>query len=546
MNLRTPADCLEAIKRLNPLQAEASQRALQEILTTLIEGSPPPNQHLEVLEAARELLAEVQAEVAKSYALHPLPPGSHEDGVLSRVTQLWRLMARSYAHVTRRDAAAGTLDDQRALLCQRRVFYHGMVVLEYMRAHRMVPGQAWLELHESFSMAEAQGVARVRAADTLNAVWHAQSPVEAFIAVLLVDLGNPYGRASREFGWICRWAQRFAPYCNLLGEGESQAGSKPTAYGLDLGTDHGLRPIGTLLEGAALRRFDGAKLADQIQAVLNQFKQGMKPAALGLGEDCPTEASARLLVSLYRPWGLGSAGRRFPRRAARGELELTGDWLAIGFHIAGKRFEQPGETPLPRSLHSDISLLTFGEKVDAVEPIDAETQKRKLAEKLGFVCERLQLQDQSVGGFRVRSRPNGELLEFHQLVGVRPPDSNLFMLGQISWLMFREDASLEAGINLLNGKPWVIAVRQTSLKPGGRGAYQQAFQLPEVPALKKPETLVLPGGWHQPQRVIEILENGATRQVRLTQALVRGANFDQVSFELLNAHASDARRGSSR
>lgn len=533
MDYRNPAECLEAINNLHPVNVDETHATLTTMLQTLADASPAANQHLEVLEACREAVALAQAETARHYALQPLPPDSAGNATLLRVVGLWRLMARSYAQITRRDAAAGTLDDQRALLSQRRVFYAGQSALEYFRAHRALPAQVWAELHESFSMAEAQGVARVRVADALNEVWHAQSATEAFIAVLLVDLSNPFGRSSREFGWICRWAQRFAPYCDLLAEGEVGDEVKPTAYGLNLGLDHGLRPIGVLAKGAALRRFEGAKLAGQIQAVLNQFKQGVRPVALGLGEDCPVEASARLLLSLYRPWGLGSAGRKFPRRGCQGRAELTSDWLSVGFHVGGRLFEQPIGGSTPRSLRSDITLLTFGERAAEADAADSAQQRQREAEKHGFVCEHWEMLDQSVGGFRLQHRPRAERIEYHQLVGIRPPDSAHFLLGQISWLMYREDGVMEIGVQMLNGMPKVVAVRQIGLNAGPRSAYQQAFWLPETPALKRPPSVVLPGAWYQPHRVIEV-HDGRPRQFRLTQLLLRGANFDQVAYEVVS------------
>jgi len=533
MDYRNPAECLDLLKRLNPVNSDETQAELTLILEGLLGGTAASNQHLEVLEAARTSIDVVQEQLARRYAAHPLPPDGVENETLRRVVALWCLMANSYAHITRRDAAEGTLDDERALLAQRRVFYFGLALLEYFRAHRTVPARMWADLHESYSMAEAQGVANVRVADPLNEVWRAQSAVEAFISFLLVDLSNPFGRSEREFNWVCRWAQRFAPYCSLHGAGDSDPSIKPTTYGLDLAMDHGLKPIGLLVAShTTLRRFDGSKLAGQIQAVFNQLKQGVKPATLGLGENCPTDASAKLLVSLYRPWGLASVGRRFPRRGGRGRVEMTGDWLAIGFHVQGKVFEQPGGMTTTRSLRSDITLLTFGERASEVANTNDEQQHRRAAEKLGFSCEHWEMLDQSVGGFRLRQRPQAERLEHHQLIGIRPPDGEHFLLGQVSWLMYRDDGTLEVGVNMLNGMPKVVAMRQVGALRGGHGAYQQAFTLPDTPALKKPASLVLPGGWFQPHRVIEVYD-GKSRQVRLVQLLQRGANYDQVSYEVL-------------
>jgi hypothetical protein len=533
MDYRKPADCLDALRRLNPLDIEATHRTLAQILEDQLDAQPAPNQHLEVVETLRAPLALVQHELAKRYASHPLPPASVENRHLERVIGLWRLMARSYADIMHRDAAAGTLDDQRALLAQRRVHYTTQPLIEHFRAHRSLPNGLWAQLHESYAMAEALGVAGTRVTDPLNEVWQAQSAAQAYVAALLIDIANPFGRGEREFNWVCRWAQRFAPHCRLFSTAEDEADAKPTRYGLDLATDHGLRPLGMLADGPTIRHFDGSQLAGQIHAIMAELKQGVAPAELGLGADCPADAAARLLVSLYRPWGLASIGRRFRRRRTNGEVELTGDWLAIGFHVQGKLFEQPKYPTVMRSLRSDIALLTFGERVEGVEPADPEQRRRRDAEKLGFVCEKWEMLDESVGGFRLRRVPKAERLEHLQLVALRPPDGEHFLLGQISWLVYHADGLMEVGVNLLSGLPKVVAVRQTGIARGQHGGYQQAFWLPESTAMKKPASLVLPAGWFQPHAVIE-LHDDSKQHLRLVQALARGPNFDQVSYEAVS------------
>lgn len=543
MDYRNAAECLNLLQRLPPISnVDERHAALSIMVVGMLEALPPPNQHLEVLEAARPLIASVQAEFARRYTMHPLPPDSLENEILLRVDTLWRNLARSYARIIRHDAHDGTLDDQRALLFQRRVFYAGQAVIEYFRAHRAVQEGLWAELHESHAAAEDAGITRVRVSDPLNEVWKAQSTLEAYAAVLLVDLANPYGRTERELNWICRWAQRFAPYCDLGVDGEVQ---KPNIYGLDPGADHGLRPIGLLAQSVRLHRFDGSKLAGQIQAVLAQFKQGVKPAALGLGEDCGVEPCSRLLLSLYRPWGLASAGRRFPRRGSRGAVELSGDWLAIGFHIDGKVFEQPrlyGRTP---GLNTDLSLLTFGERVPLAEtPAQAMQRRQREAEQLGFVCERWEVLDQSVSGFRLQRRPRAERLEHHQLVGIRPQDGERFLLAHVSWLMYRADGILEVGVHILTGVPALVTVRTVGLR-SGRAPFQQGFALPATPALKTEATLVLPAGWFHPQGIIEVHQDGALRQLRMLQLVQKGTNFDQVSFEALPPSAAPGARAES-
>ncbi|MCK9985845.1 MAG: cyclic-di-GMP-binding protein [Azoarcus sp.] len=546
MGYHDPVECLELLDRLHPLNVDETHRLLSEMVPALQRNPPAPDQHLEILEAARPHVALAQSAMASRYAAHPLPPDSAENATLRSVVTLWQAMARSYGQVARTSGAEILPADRRALLAQRRIHYAGMVPLEYFRAHRALPKGTWTALHDGFCAAEALGVATTRVPDALNDIWKAQSPAEAFVAVLLVDLANPYGRSERDLGWVCRWAQRFAPYCELLGGPDGET-PQPAAYGLDLGADHGLRPLGVLAPSAALRRFDGSKLAGQIQAVLKQFKQGVTPSSLGLGADCPVDASAKLLLSLYRPWGLASAGRRFPRRGTQGRAELTAGWSSIAFHVSGKPFEQPPIYATQRSLRSDISLLTFGERVTQAEnPRWNENERRRAAARLGFTCEHWQVADHSVSGFRLYQDPHTQRLEHHQLVGVRPPDGEHYLLAQLSWLMYRADGVMEAGVQVLPGLPRVVAVRPFGLTGNVHEAFLEGFLLPPTPALKAESSLILPAKWFQPQRVIDVVDGGQRYQLRLTKAILRGPDFVQVSYEALESPAPGAKPGSAR
>jgi len=527
LDYREPADCLEMLRRLHPTDLDASHAKLVEMVSTLLAYPPAPDEHLEVLEAARSTIAFVQAELALRYAAHPLPPDDIENETLARVAGLWADLARSCALILRRDTEYHSLEDQHALLAQRRIHYTGQGLLEYFRAHRAVPAGHWTQLHESYSVAEKMGVSRTRVSDPLNEVWRAQSSAEAYAAALLVDLANPYGRNQREFLMVCRWAQRFAPYCLLQTPGAAEAGGK---YGLDLTLDHGLRPINLLSPSLTLRRFDGQRLGSQIQAARAQLKQGVSPISLGLGEDCGADAANRLLVSLYRPWGLSATGRKYPRRGSRGRADVIFDWNAIAFYHQGRPFILPKTPKRGTSLASDMNLLTFGERADAVDWDD--TQRDAYIREHGLLLQQWQVADQSVGGFRLQRQPQGGRTEHHQLLGIRPPDSEQFLLGRVSWLMFRTDGMLEAGIYILPGIPQAVAVRSPGMGPAARNDYHLGFLLPAVPALGTEASLVLPLGWFQPQRPVEI-HGEPPLKISLGNLMQRGSNFDQVSFASL-------------
>ncbi|MCL2657649.1 MAG: hypothetical protein FWD62_09555 [Betaproteobacteria bacterium] len=525
-DVSNPEACIAWLAELNPTNVLETHTRLTEFLNHLLMQPPTPIQHLEIMEAARTTVEFVQTELSQRYAARPLPPLSAEEALLRSVLNLWSLMLRTYSLIAQRSALDPLFIERRPMLAQRRIHYHGDLILEYYRARREVPTGMWAELHRYYASAEDWHVATVRVAEPLNETWRAQSCVEAYISLLLVDAANPYGRTPREFVWILRWAQRFAPHCNLYKDVNLTAKS---SYAIDLAQDAGLRPVGTVAPVPSLRRVDSERLAAHIQAIVSQFKRGTAPAALGLGEDCVQPACARLLVSLYRPWGLAAAGRRFPRKHAKGTIEMATDLPSIGYFISGRPFEQPSRVRTG-TYRDAAAVFTFGEQVEAAQPTEAEIYAR--APQFGMSFEEWKIEDQSVSGFRISREVQGSRIDHRQLLALHPGDGESFILAEISWLMYHNDGRLFAGLSLMPGKPEMVAVRLQNPKGGGglRENYQQAFLLPAVSALKSEPTLVLPAGWYHADRILEVCGDEENFQVRLVKLTSRGTNFDRAVF----------------
>ena len=62
-----------------------------------------------------------------------------------------------------------------------------------------------------------------------------------------------------------------------------------------------------------------------------------------------------------------------------------------------------------------------------------------------------------------------------------------------------------------------------------------------VGALATPlAALVLPPAWFKKDRILEVQDGDERQQVRLLKVLMRGANFDQCSFEAVEQEVSPA------
>lgn len=521
------SQCLEFVQRVNATNVEHAMSALLELLEGMAVASPEPAGHLQVLEEARQTLDFVLGEASKRYASRPLPPSSTEEEVLLRVTRLWSIMSTNYGFIAQRASISANpaLNEQRTLLTQRRIQYHTLCMVEYFRARREMPVGLWQDLHSQYLAAEHGGFADIRVPDSLNETWGAQSAKECYVAALLIDAASPYSRTPREFTWLVRWAQRFSPYCTLQ-QGFS-AQDKTSTFVLDVESDCGLRPAGPVATAAQLCSLNTAKLATHIQAVVNQLKKGVSAASLGLGDDCVQPACARLLVSLYRPWGLASSGRRFPRHRASQQAHVCIDPVVSAFFITGKEFEQDGRPRIMDFTRTE-AMLTLGERVDEGELTDDKLNSR--ATQLGYTLETWDIIDQSVTGFRMVRQEGTSRVEHRQLIGLRIPNGERLLLAEISWLQYRQDGSLSAGISILPSPPSVAAVRIVGNERGIKDQYRLGFIIPPVPALKTDSSLLIPAGWFQSDRRLAVQTEGLNWQARLDKLISRGSNFDRVSF----------------
>lgn len=534
MSFPSAADCLAALHDLRGKDPATLRDEFDLILDAVLNAVPPSRQHLDVLETMREPLSRALATLSLRYSGQPVAPDAPENDALLKVSSTWGKMGDAYFAIAQ-DTALGNSNTTLTLLVQRRTDCLGRAMLEYMRARRVIAPGLWTALHDSLIDAEARGLAYTRAPDPLNP-WQAQSAAEAHTVLLLADLSAPFSRSPREFGQIWHCARHFAPYCRLLDPDSDADDGRRAAYGLNLKADHGLRPIATLACLDGIRRFDSSQLADRFRELIAGIRKRQSVAELNLDPSVEVEEAVRLLLSLYRPWARGSIGRRFTRRPGGGTVELTGDWKAITLYIGGKPFTQPSVQGVARSVRSDMRLLTLGERVTDIA-MDQPDLAQRAAEHRGYICTRWEILDQSLGGFRLLRSSSADRIAHRELIAVRPSDAKAFMLGTVSWVMYREDGALEAGIQLLEGIPKVIAVRSVGL---GKGQYdvsfQPAFQLSETPAIKSPATLVLPAGYFQPFRVIEMFDE-SLRGFRLLELVNRGADFDQATFEPINVAA---------
>lgn len=519
-DLETGLNYLSRLPLANPLQAEA---ALNQFFDSLLESPPPALAYLNLLEQTRVPLCFVEEELARRYVNKPLPLGEVEEQAFEQVVSIWRKVTRAYSHCAQLDRDAD--DPEHALrvslVLHRCIYYTSMIVVEHHRARRELPAGVWLDLHGYFASAEEWGVATYPLADALDPHGRATHCSAAYVAALLMDLAGPYSLSLRDQGLVRRWAHLWAPLVSIHG---AEPGEALPPFVVDLLQDTGLKPVSDCLNTSQLRRLDTSRLAMVLTQVRQQLAQKISPAQIGLGEDCSAGVCKRLLEHLARPWTQARAARKFRRHATSGIARVGAGFEAMHYFISGKEFAQPENTRVYSRQEFD-TLFVF-------RHMDDPSAKLQIHQGIQVARpDEWEVVNQSANGFRLIRSVAGAKVAHGQIVAVCPHDGDRYFLAQVTWLMQDRAQGLVAGVAALPGAPQAIAARLLTGHGERSELYSRAFLLPAVEAVGAAQSLVLPTGWYQAGRVIEIYTDGPWR-VRLDHVLQEGPDFERVSFSL--------------
>jgi hypothetical protein len=165
----------------------------------------------------------------------------------------------------------------------------------------------------------------------------------------------------------------------------------------------------------------------------------------------------------------------------------------------------------------------------------SERTERSLVTTQSAAVESWELVNQSNSGFMCMLREHDAALRIghNQLVAVRRGTSKLFYLGLVQWLRIEENAELFVGVRLFPGIARAVVARPANFNaPSGINGFERALLLPEMAVPATPATLILPPGWYQQGRFIELF--GEQKQVaKLLNVIEKGSDFDRCTVSLV-------------
>ena len=517
------AGCKRWIESLPLTNVQAAQRSLTEQLALVRQAGIAPLELLHILEALREPIHYVQSELARKYTARPLPLDAGETALWTRALGLWQELVDAYlacrdAHVRGEPA----LHSHGALIVMRCLRYTTCTMFEHYRIYREVPAGLWQNLHRLYAFAEQSGFAHAPVADTFTGHDADASCCAAYAQALLAHLANPFALSGRQMEFLARWIEKWSALVALAAQ--PLPPSAIPALSVDLTSCAGPTFAEECEPVTSLRYLDLEHIGRTLRQTITLLKQGQTPAALGLGEDARQPGCENLLMLLYIQWCRAGTGRGEQRNMIEEKAQVCLGIHAAHYFISGRSFRVPGSN-LSRQEEHDMQL--FGHI--------SERTERALVSTESSAVESWELVNQSNSGFMCMLRePDAQLRIGHnQLVAVRRGSSKLFYLGLVQWLRVEENNGLFVGVRLFPGIARVVVARPANFNaPTGINGFERALLLPEMAVPATPATLILPTGWYQAGRFVELF--GEQKQVaKLVNVIEKGSDFDRCTVTLV-------------
>lgn len=514
------ATCAHWLESLPLTNVQSAQQLLAQQIQLARQAPLAPAEMLRILEALREPVHYVQGEMARKYTARPLPLDTGEAAQWQRTLGLWEELAAAYlgcraARATQAPPASGGED---ALILQRSLRYTAAAMFEHYRIYRQVPAALWGKLHRLYATAEQSGVARAPVPDRAGGLATESSCSAAYCQALLAQLANPFALSGRQLGFLAQWIEKWSPLAGLAPQ--PLPPSAIPAIGVDLAGTTGPTFAANCAGAADARHLDLEQVSRTLRQTIALLKQGQTPAALGLGDDARQPGCENLLMLLYIQWCRAGTGRGEQRTSIDVKAQVCLGAHAAHYFISGRAFRPPG-APLSRREEHDLHL--FGHI--------SERTEQSLTTARSAAVESWEIVNQSSAGFLCMLRePDAQIrISHNQLIAVRQSTSKVFLLGVVQWLRVEESGGLLVGARLFPGIARTAAARPVNFSaPTSSHGYERVLLLPETAVPATPATLILPSGWYQSGRVLEIFSE--RKQVATLASIVeKGSDFDRCT-----------------
>lgn len=478
-----------------------------------------------ILEMLRDPVAQLQSDFAKRLVGKPLPLTDDEYLLLTALISLWQAMQNGYLRCLQ-SAQAGDahMEKRRAMLWQRSLYYSMQQIAEFTRAGYEPDRPTWQQFHALYLNIESAGLQGETVKDERFRNGYPISCQTLYLTTLLMHRARLLGltREQRHTAehWLLLWSDTLA----LLSRCTASKEDAPPLV-VDLEGYRGLQSAVHAKSTAGMRCLPMVPLSKQIRIKTILLQQGQTPQKVELATELSGKECIDLLGKLHQCWCEARPDTLVEMPRETSSVSMCVGLEKIYSHIAGKPFK-PVKDVGKAMKDAQAQIATFGRVLD-------ETGQHNLKE-LGFLPEEWLVEENTLlRGKLLRNTPSGDRMAAHHVISVFPPDSAIHKTGVIDLIEVTHSGQLYITVHYLPGQPQAaIANAPESSQPLLKSGSAPCLVLPAMDKLRIPTSLVMPRGWFQAGRELELtMADRSKQKVKLGISVERGVDYERVSFK---------------
>lgn len=537
-------------ERLPITHISATAAALYKLLPELARLNVKATERLEMLEAIRPAMQQINLGLAKEFLNKPiiLPERAHKAATISQALQ--KHMVNGYLVVVRDLLSSGKkikkdVESDLAKALHRAMTGMGRMMLRSFQLYVPMNLHFWEQLHNLYHIAEEYNLLQLPIQDPSDNQSSNNTSHQTYLRLLMLASACPNRLRQSELEMLYSSLEYWTNQVQI----NPLSGNSLNLFAVDLNSDSGpfyKRQIKNPKEGF-YREIDTSKLLNNINQKFEQRSAGQKVEGFHL----PHTLGDNLIRHLLNVWSV-QPQRTFPRSTKEGAISVLVGMGCLHFHLADRTplenfiGHEGASSMLHRNNSNQLNRFMDSGKNAWDHAMDAGTSNSGLGSSIEFdespdqidYSERYPINTAQ----QIDSSPNGYCLEWRQriptqvrtgeVLGLKEAGRGFWSIGVIRWLS-QSQGSTRCGVELLSPNASPYAAYPLDTLSDGEPEYFRIFLLPAVPALKKNATILTPNLPFQENSKVRLNLHGQEQTVMLQKRIYHTSSISLFEFRNL-------------
>jgi hypothetical protein len=354
------------------------------------------------------------------------------------------------------------------------------------------------------------------------------SPQRELLRAMMLYESSPGTLAQNQIEVSCRIVGRMVSFFDFKNSSDPDS-----AFCFDLAKPNAPRRVDANIQATPTMRFFGAiRAVPKITQIIAQHEHGLIQKEQRFGSEFTPAGKLIVLKHLQMYWGKDQPYRNRERRGINTAIDVVHSFRTISKLVARMDID---------------NVVNISEKDAAALKARSNINLAADNDEVHYPTEYWIVTDVSVDGIGGKI-PNkgGAWVKIGDLCGLKAGYSSIWWVGMIRRLRTDAKGDVHVGIELLARKPlsvWLRTLGKGTEKVSNWETSSNSFEYDYLPAILLPDasnsyvnaTMLMESGSYVPETIYEVMMGEKSRDIKLTDLLVEGEDYEQVKFQWLNA-----------